>query len=111
MKITRGLLVLAGVVSLSACGAFDKFEEVDALNGVSATGSPFTQKLTSEYRNYVNAENGLTDHADALHFSRKGLAAARGDTVMPEPVADWNVTTAEAGEFASARARLVAVFD
>lgn len=111
MHILRGLMIVAAVTALTACD-FNKFEEVDALNEAQAVGSPFTQKLTSEYRDFVQDEvDGMGDHADALHFARKGLASARGDVVMPEPLGDWNVTAEHMNELGLGRSRLVAVYD
>ncbi len=111
MNTMRGLTVLACVLSLSACG-FRDFDEVEALNGASAVGSPFTQKLTAEYKDYVNSEvDSMTDYADGLHFARKGLASARGDAVLPEPIGDWNLEAGHIQELSTARARLINVFD
>ncbi|MFA7456574.1 MAG: OmpA family protein, partial [Micavibrio sp.] len=110
MHILRGLMIVAGVAALTACD-FNKFDEVDALNEVQGTGNSFTQRLAAEYRDFVNSELTINDHADALHFSRKGLAAARGDMVMPEPLSDWNLTAEHMNELGIARSRLVSVFD
>lgn len=111
MQILRGLMIVAGVAALTACD-FNKFDDVEALNQAQGVGSPFTQKLTVEYRDFVNNElNVMGDHADALHFSRKGLAAARGDAVMPEPLSDWNLLPEHMNELGLGRARLVTVFD
>ncbi len=105
----RSLVLLAGVLAISAC-SFDKMDEVKAINNANAVGNAFTQKLTEEYKNYVNSElQTYGDHADALHFSRKGLSAARGDMVMPEPVSDWNIKPGHAEELIVARSRLVNV--
>jgi OOP family OmpA-OmpF porin len=110
------MVLAAGVLSLSACAGytgysgFDKLDEVKALNKANAVGNAFTQQLAAEYRNYVNRElSSYNDHADALHFSRKGLSAARGDMVMPEPISDWNLNTGHAEELIIARSRLVNV--
>ena len=111
MTMLRSTVLLAGVLALSACSSFDKMDEVKALNGANAVGNTFTQKLAEEYRNYVNRElDTYKDHADSLHFSRKGLAAARGDMVMPEPISDWNLNAGHAEELIVARSRLVNVF-
>jgi OOP family OmpA-OmpF porin len=110
MRIVRGLMVLAGVAALAACD-FNKFDEVDALREAQAVGSPFTQKLTQEYKDFVNSEKDQIDHADAIHFARKGLAAARGDVVMPEPLGDWNIPQEFLEETSIGRSRLVSVFD
>lgn len=110
MKMMRSLVILAAVITISAC-SFDKMDEAKALNETSAVGNAFTQELTQEYRDFVNQElTTYKDHADALHFSRKGLAAARGDMVMPEPITDWNLLPGHAEELTIARTRLVNVF-
>ncbi len=110
MRITRGLMILAGVAALGACD-FNKFDEVDALREAQAVGSPFTQKLTEEYRNFVMNEKSELDHSDSLHFARKGLASARGDVVMPEPLTDWNIQPENMDALSLARSRMVAMFD
>lgn len=110
MKMLRPFIMLFAVISISAC-SFDKMDEVSAVNEVSAVGNAFTQALTQEYRDYVNSElTTYDDHADSLHFARKGLAAARGDMVMPEAVSDWNVNPGHAEELIVTRGRLVNVF-
>lgn len=112
MKITRGIMIMASVAMLGACSGFNDFGEVEALNETQSVGSPFTQKLAAEYKNFVNTEiDDMSDHADGLHFSRKGLAAARGDVVMPEPLADWSIRPEHMEELSSARARLVSALD
>lgn len=108
--LTGSLLVMAG--AMSGCTAFKSFSEVEALNEAQATGSPFTQALAGEYRAYANSElKDMFDYPDALHFARKGLAAAAGEAVLPEPVADWNLSEKHAQELAAARARLITAFD
>lgn len=113
MNMTRNLVLLASVAALGACSAnFKDFDEVKALNAASGSGSPFTQKLVSEYKTFVNYEvDQMHDHADGLHFARKGLSAARGDVVMPEQIADWNLQAGAVQELSAARARLINVFD
>jgi len=110
MKLSRGIMIMASLAALGACD-FNKFKEVDALNEVQPVGSPFTQKLAAEYKAFVNNEKSISDSSDALHFSRKGLAAARGDVVTPEPLSDWNVPQANMDELAVGRSRLMTVFD
>ena len=111
MQILRGLMIVGGVLALGACD-FNKFDEVDALKEAQAVGSPFTQRLTAEYRDFVSNEtNSMRDHADGVHFARKGLASARGDVVMPEPLGDWNILPEHMGELSTGRSRLVAMFD
>ncbi len=112
MKIMRGLSMLAVVLALSACTGFKSSSEVEALNEIKAVGSPFTQQLASEYRDMANREQNTNfDYPDALHFARKGLAAAGGETVLPEPVSDWNLKPNHIEELAPARQRLIGVLD
>jgi OOP family OmpA-OmpF porin len=112
MKLFRNVLLVASVVALSGCTAFSSFSEVDALNDAKAVGSPFTQALADEYRTYANVQlKDMMDYPDALHFSRKGLAAAAGDTVLPEPIADWNLSDGAIQELSAARGRLIVAFD
>lgn len=111
MKI-RSILLVTGLVTLSGCSAFSSFSEVEALNNAKAVGSPFTQALASEYKTFANAKmDDMFDYPDALHFSRKGLAAAAGDTVLPEPVADWNLDEEGIQELGAARSRLILAYD
>jgi OmpA-OmpF porin, OOP family len=112
MKTFRNLLLSAAVIVLSGCTAFSSFSEVEALNDAKAVGSPFTQALASEYRDYSNRElKDMFDYPDALHFARKGLAAASGETVLPEPVTDWNLNEPFIQELSAARGRLIVAFD
>ncbi len=112
MKSVRNLILTAGVVALSGCTMFDTYSEVDALNEAQAVGSPFTQALAGEYKAFANKElKDMFDYPDALHFARKGLAAASGDAVMPEPISDWNLSENHIKELAAARGRLIVTFD
>jgi OOP family OmpA-OmpF porin len=112
MKIVRGLAMAVAVLAVSACSNFNQHSELEALNEVQAVGSPFTQALTAEYRDFANREmNEMFDYPDALHFARKGLAAAGGEVVMPEPISDWNLLPHHMEELGTARARLITAFD
>lgn len=112
MKTTRALLLSGCLLALSACSGYRAHSEMKALNEAKAVGSPFTQALTDEYRSFSNSEmNQMFDYPDALHFARKGLAAAKGEVVMPEPISDWNLTPPHQEELGTARGRLIAVYD
>ena len=105
------LLSAAALTLLSGC-SFQNFSEIEALNNVQPSGSPFTQRLALEYREYANTElNDMFDYPDSLHFARKGLAAASGKAVLPEPVSDWNLSLNHIQELGNARARLMNVLD
>jgi len=115
MMMIRKMTLVAGLLALSTttgCTAFSSFSEVDALNEAEAVGSPFTQALAGEYRAYSNSElKDMFDYPDALHFARKGLAAASGDVVLPEPVSDWNLSESHLQELGAARGRLIVAYD
>lgn len=107
----RRLGLLAAVLTLSACTG-GGYSENTALNKASASGSPFTQQLTAEYKAFSNyLLHDMKDYADSLHFARKGLASASGENVMPEPVNDWDLSASQIPPLSDARARLVSAFD
>ncbi len=112
MSKLRGLTMVLCVFALGACGNFKSHSEIEALNEVQAVGSPFTQHLADEYRAFANSEmNEMLDYPDALHFARKGLAAAAGEVVMPEPISDWNLLPHHMEELGTARGRMIVAFD
>jgi len=112
MSFTKFVLSGVAVIGLSACSAFQGNNEVSTLQEAVAVGSPFTQQLTSEYRALSSYElDSEKDYADALHFARKGLASAKGISVMPEPVNDWDLTASEINELSNAYARLISAYD
>jgi OmpA-OmpF porin, OOP family len=112
MKHLRHALALAALVVLSACSMVDSYNEVDRLNKAEFVGSPFTQALATEYRAFANSElDKMFDFPDALHFARKGLAAAAGEVVPPEPLENWNLRPEHLEALAPARGRLVTALD
>jgi OOP family OmpA-OmpF porin len=112
MTKLRGLILAGLAVALAGCSGISKHSEIEALNQAQPSGSPFTQYLAAEYRDYANLKNKqMLDYPDAIHFARKGLAAASGDVVMPEPLSDWNLLPKHMEELGTARGRLVNAFD
>ncbi len=112
MKNFRRLFLSGCVIALAGCSNFDAHSEIEALNEAQAVGSPFTQHLASEYRTYANTEmHEMMDYPDAIHFARKGLAAAAGEVVMPEPISDWNLNPQHMEELSTARGRLIVAYD
>ncbi len=108
MKLVNRVFCLLGVLLIAACSGTSSNTTVDALNKAQAVGSPFTKTLASEYRDYANnLQDNLLDHTDAIHFARKGLAAASGVVVMPETLDDWDLADRDLVEMTTARAALV----
>ncbi len=112
MRTMKKILLTTSLLALGACSGLDSFSEVEALNNAQPVGGPFTQALSSHYAGFANTElHQNFDYPDALYFARKGLAAAAGETVLPEPVADWNVGPQDAQELSNGRSRLIAAYN
>lgn len=109
MRRFLGFIVIALV--LNGCSGFKSHTEIEALNEATPVGSVFTQRLTTEYRAYVQVKQKSLDYADARHFARKGLMAAQGDVVMPEPLSNWHLDDKSARDLREARNELVGLLD
>ena len=113
MNIYKNLaLSTAAFALLSGCSVADSYSELKTLNETTPAGSPFTQALAAEYRDFANAQfDSGFDYPDSLHFARKGLAAAAGETVLPEPLTDWSLAEDHMHELSAARGRLIMAYD
>ncbi len=103
--------VTAALVGLSLIGACAGGGGViDEIRVAQATGSPFTQALTEEYRQLAlrEAEDNYDWHS-AGFFARKGLRTARGEAVEPEWPPGWDLPAETLDELKPARSRLVAL--
>jgi OmpA-OmpF porin, OOP family len=110
MKSVKLFSVIAGLALLTGCGAMD----IEALRGSTAPsqGTPFTKALTTEYRALTVFEaDEMKDWPDAYTFAAKGLAASRGENVLPEVLTNWSLTQEKAQELGTARAKLVQALD
>lgn len=86
--------------------------DIEQMRSVQATGSPFTQALTEEYRSIVAFEaDEMYDWADADKFAEKGLRAAAGVEVDPEHLSDWMLPGDTADDLAEGRNRLIVVLE
>jgi OOP family OmpA-OmpF porin len=79
-------------------------------------GASFTESLAAEYGTLAgDLATKAHDWADSDYFARKGLAAGRGDVVVPEPNSNWliplEVPLKTRGELNDGRQRLVAALD
>ncbi len=110
MKSLKLLGACAVLGVLTGCGAMD----IDALRGTTETtaGNAFTQALTKEYRALTIFEaDRMADWPDAYTFAAKGLAASRGENVLPETTDRWNVGGSVKQALDGARGRLVSALD
>ena len=109
MNLKQLIVGLGLAFTLGACSTASN---VDTLNQTGATGSPFTQQLTEEYRQIAKFERDqMSDWADATYFADKGLRAAGGATVKPERLDDWNLPSDSIEELTQARGRLIDAFN
>lgn len=107
MRKLGGAVLLAAPL-LGGCGLLD----VAALRDAEPEGTPFQVALSNEYRLFAVYEaDEMRDWIDAGHFARKGLAASRGRSVAPEPLAQWRLPRGTVLDLARARRRLVAFLD
>lgn len=101
-----GAIVALGL--LAGCAQTD----IQKMRTVQATGSPFTQALTEEYRSIVAFEaDEMYDWPDADKFAEKGLRAAAGELVLPEELSDWMLPGDAAPALAEGRNRLMVVLE
>ena len=108
MKLIKLISVIGAIGFLAGCAS-----DINQMRDVQPTGgTPFTQALTEEYRKFVVFEaDEMNDWVDANYFSRKGLAAANGDIVLPEELGIWDLPPEKVDELASARGRLMRALD
>ncbi len=84
-RMTKTALSLVGVALLAGC-AGGAIRGIDQLQSTPFTGDAFTQALAAEYLALAEKEYELVDYGDSEHFSSKGLRAAAGEAVGPDPV-------------------------
>lgn len=109
MKLQSLAVSMVALVSLSAC---DPTGALQDLKTSPPTGLRFNQALATSYLAFAQSEADQYDWIDSHHFAHKGLAAARGQTVVPEDPADWGTKPPPArAELVALRGRLVAALD
>lgn len=84
---------------------------LDDLRRTPASGGPLSVELATRYEKLASFQQRSYDWGAARRFANKGLAAARGERVLPEDVWDYDVTGRERADLQDARARLVAALD
>jgi len=108
MRLVQLIGVLGTVGLLAGCAS--NIEQLR--NTTPSGGTPFTQALASEYRDFTVFEaDEMYDWPDADYFARKGLSAAGGEVVLPEDLANWDLPADKVPELTDARARLISALD
>jgi OOP family OmpA-OmpF porin len=83
MKVIR-IAALLGTLLAAGCASND--EQM----AQATPGSPFTQALAAEYRDFVAEEREEYDWKAGKYYSRKEAAAANGEAVLPEEITGVN---------------------
>jgi OOP family OmpA-OmpF porin len=112
MSKNRIAYALSLTTFLVGCAGMSSYKDVAALQGATASGSPFTMALTDEYAKLAAFEQyQMFDYEDAQAYADKGLAAAAGDNVQPYQISDFNEPEEHIGELTAQRARLITALD
>ena len=112
MRHIRILGAFTALLMLSGCVGFGVGYDIENMRAAEGKGDAFTRKLTEEYRQITLFEaDEMYDWGDAGYFARKGLRAAGGEVVDPEPIDARNLPADHVGELTSARADLVGLLD
>jgi OOP family OmpA-OmpF porin len=109
MKLQSLAVSVLALVGLSACDLAGPLQDLKTSPPAS---SRFGQSLATSYLAFAQEEADDYDWFNSRHFALKGLAAARGETVLPENPADWDVDNGPSqGDLAALRARLIVALD
>jgi OmpA-OmpF porin, OOP family len=126
--VATSLALLSAGVMLAACSSWSSSPPMRgnpvlqplnlpaAQSAAPAGGATFNQALAHDYAGFATQlSSQYGDWADSDYFSRKGLAAAGGQTVLPEQNSNWlvplEVPLATRTELATGRERLMKVLD
>ncbi|EKV30523.1 Outer membrane protein A precursor [Caenispirillum salinarum AK4] len=104
----KALLVSVSAGLLTACASN---WDVEGARGLQPQGGAFETALYEGYVNLAAEERAEYDWDDAAAFLDKARAAAAGQTVLPDAVADRDLPAGAVDEVAAARAALLAELD
>lgn len=110
-NLISGLAALAilGAASLAAAGPFGFGYKGDHIERLVVTGNDFNAELARGYKDLALYERDeMVDWSSAERFSRKAIAASRGEQVLPEDPANYRIRGQEnVAQLESARAELM----
>ncbi|OAB54844.1 hypothetical protein AY600_09395 [Phormidium willei BDU 130791] len=107
LSFLRAVVAAGAMTTLTGCAGLMLG---DAQN-LEPAGTPFQNALYGGYVDLAMAEYDEGDYGDSDFFSGKAMAAAGGQAVGPQPLAERRLPAGSEGELADARARLVAALD
>jgi len=98
----RMALAAAGLALLSGCAGFGLQEAEMA----SVQGNAHDRALQAGYLELSQAEFDEADYIDSDFFAERSMAAGRGESVAPQPIADRDLPANRVNVLAGARERL-----
>ena len=109
-RTTKTALSLVAAAFLAGCAGGAQ-RAIGELETTPAGGDAFTQSLAQEYLALAEREYDLLDYQDAQHFAQKGMSAAGGQAVGPDPLGMRTLQSQFAEEAAALRAETVDYID
>ena len=85
--------------------------EYDAVRAMEPQGPLFNQGLRQGYLDYGDEQYEEPDFRDFVHFAFKAVDSAKGETVLPDEIAERTLPAGFIDELTLARARLMGAFD
>ena len=101
----RMALVAAGVALLSGCAGLGLGEA----EMTAPQGNAYDRALQQGYLDLSRAEYDEGDYGDSDTFAERSMAAARGESVLPEEISARDLPAERVGTLTAARERLTAV--
>ncbi|MDP9196681.1 MAG: OmpA family protein [Pseudomonadota bacterium] len=112
MRTGKLLAAMASLALLGGCAALQGESALEALNRAKPSGSGFTQALTEEYKALANFEwKDMYDYTDGMRYAMKGLAAAKGEVVMPDDLSKRQLEPQHRAALTDARGQLMGYLD
>ena len=103
------------MISLGACstfiGAFSAEDNIAAASSATAAPGTFNEFVRQEYVERAEAELAESDYRSADIHALKALAAAGGESVMPQDPASWPMGDDKVSELSAARVQLLEALD
>ena len=102
----KWVIVVAALMGLSACGT--RLQKAESMSG---EGDGFNVALHKYYTERSAAEFAEGDYVDSDYFADKGIAALKGNEVLPQPVGERHVPSDKVDVLTSSRERLLTALD
>ena len=85
--------------------------EYNAVRAMQPQGPKFNQGLRQGYLDYGDKQYDESDLKDFVHFAFKAVDSAKGETVLPDDIAERTIPAGKIDELTLARARLMGAFE